>query len=442
MELGVSRRLRDGADRTSESGWALLETMFAAALLVVIALAVMSSLDVASRTSAANKGRTVASALAEQDQERMRSMTIDQLSNYHTTTNPSVAGVAYTVDSRSEWIRDSTGTPASCSDTGQSDYVRISSTVTSNVVGKNTQPVIVRGIVAPPVGSLGPNQGTLAVKVVDRNAAPVAGLPVTLTGTRALTDATNSLGCAVFGYIPAGSGTNYTVQLNAVGWVDQDDIQLSTKSPNVTPGNVTLVQMTYDQAGSIQVDLKDSGGAAPSPAPTLLSVNNSLWPTPGVRRVPPSTVTSLFPFATSPYALYAGSCNSANPSASGTDSAASATVLPSQVTSNVLVRVPTVNVKVVDTLNTGTPAFVSLRATGAGCTEQVNRQATAADGTVQFDMPYGAYKICSSATAAGVTKYKIEAAAVNNNASAGTALQTLKPSSSSTGTGQCPSPLP
>jgi type II secretory pathway pseudopilin PulG len=430
MELGVSRRLGDGADRTSESGWALLETMFAAALLVVIALAVMSSLDVASRTSAANKGRTVASALAEQDQERMRSMTIDQLSNYHTTTNPTVAGVAYTVDSRSEWIRDTTGTPASCSDTGQSDYVRISSTVTSNVVGKNTAPVTVRGIVAPPVGSLGPNQGTLAVKVVDRNAAPVAGLPVTLTGTRALTDATNSLGCAVFGYIPAGAGTNYTVQLNAVGWVDQDDIQLSTKSPNVTPGNVTLVQMTYDQAGSIQVDLKDSAGAAPTPAPALLSINNSVWPTPGVRRVAPSTVTSLFPFATSPYALWAGSCDAANPSLSGSDSAASASVLPSQQTSGVAVFVPTMTIQLLDpTTGLAKQGWVTVKATTSACSgDNVARTQTDATGKLVRDLPYGSYTVC------GEVGTKAKTTPVVNGTKTGTVVPSIRPSSN----GSCP----
>ena len=155
---GVLRRLRD-TDCASESGWALIETMFSAALLVVIALAVMSSMDVASRTSAATKGRTVASSLAEQDQERMRAMTINQLSNYHATADPTVGGVTYHVDSRSEWVQDTSGQVASCSDTGQASYVRISSTVTSDAVGRDTKPVVMRGIVAPPVGSLGRQPG-------------------------------------------------------------------------------------------------------------------------------------------------------------------------------------------------------------------------------------------------------------------------------------------
>ena len=72
-----------------------------------------------------------------------------------------------------------------------------------------------RGLVAPPVGSLGPSQGTLAVKVSDRQRRPDEGtMPVGLSGTTTLSDNTNALGCAVFGYIPAGTGTSYTVTLN------------------------------------------------------------------------------------------------------------------------------------------------------------------------------------------------------------------------------------
>jgi Tfp pilus assembly protein PilV len=437
--LEASRKPRAGTDLASERGWALLETLVSAVLLVVVALAVMSSMDVASRTSAANKGRTVASSLAEQDQERMRAMTIQQLSNYHTTADPLVGANTYHVDSRSEWVNDTTGNVASCSDTGQASYVRISTTVTSSVVGRDTKPVTMRGIVAPPVGSLGPSQGTLAVKVTDRNGAPVEGLPVALSGTTTLSDNTNALGCAVFGYIPAGAGTSYTVTLNAISWVNQNDDQLSQKNPTVTPGNVTVQPMTYDRAGSALMAFQDSGGQPPTPTPAWVMVNNSGWtPVPGARRVAAPTATSLFPFASSNYSFWAGSCTGANPSLYG-GTAPAAAVLPAQQAGPVTLVVPTVNVKVVNASNVGVPGSVSLKATGSGCTDVADRQSTAANGTVGVDVPYGTYKICSS----DGTNYKIEAASVSNTAAAGTALQTLKPSTSRTGAGAvCPQPLP
>jgi len=438
--LGASRRPHAETDFASERGWALLETLVSAVLLVVVALAVMSSMDVASRTSAANKGRSVASSLAEQDQERMRAMTIEQLSNYHTTADPTVSGMAYHVDSRSEWVNDTTGNVASCSDTGQASYVRISTTVTSSVVGRDTKPVVMRGIVAPPVGSLGPSQGTLAVKVTDRNANPVEGVPVALSGTRTLSDNTNALGCAVFGFIPAGLGTSYTVTLNSVGWVDQNDDQMSKTFPTVTPGNVTVQPMTYDRAGSADVTFKDSSGQTASPTPTWMIVNNSGWaPVVGIRRVPAATAVGLFPFASTNYSFWAGSCAGASPSLYPPATTPAAAVLPAQTAGPVTLTVPTVNVKVVNAGGIGTQGSVSLKATGSGCIDVADRVSTAPDGTVGVDVPYGPYKICSS----DGTNYKIESGTVSNTLEAGTALQTLKPSNSRTGAGSvCPKPLP
>ncbi len=57
---------------TSEAGFALIEVLVSAVLLVVIALALLAGADRAASTSLAGKGRSVAATLAEQDQERMR----------------------------------------------------------------------------------------------------------------------------------------------------------------------------------------------------------------------------------------------------------------------------------------------------------------------------------------------------------------------------------
>ena len=440
---GVLRRLRD-TDCTSESGWALIETMFSAVLLVVVALAVMSSMDVASRTSAATKGRTVASSLAEQDQERMRAMTINQLSNYHATADPTIGGVPYHVDSRSEWVRDTTGQVASCSDTGQSNYVRISSTVTSAAVGRDTKPVVMRGIVAPPVGSLGPNQGTLAVKVSNANGDPVANLPVSLSGSVALSDNTNALGCAIFAYIPAGAGTSYTVTLNTLGWVDQNDARISTKAPNVTAGGVTLQSMTYDQAGSASADFRDSTDQPASPAPSVMTVVNSSWTTPGARVVTAPVAIDLFPFASSPYNLYAGSCTSANPSTYG-ETVASAAVQRAQEAGPVVVRVPTLTLNIKNGAGTALiPGNITIKAAGTGCPERVSRT-SAPTGTFSVDLPYGPYTVCSDNGVAGSGgRSKIETVTNDNHTPTGSVgtTKTVQPTVGGTSGTLCPFNLP
>ena len=104
---------RGRRDPRGESGWALVETLVSAVLLIVVALAIATSLDAASRASGENKERSVAASLAERDQERMRGMDPTALSNYHpvpsTATTPD--GAVYSIASRADWIRDSTNAP-------------------------------------------------------------------------------------------------------------------------------------------------------------------------------------------------------------------------------------------------------------------------------------------------------------------------------------------
>ena len=64
-------------------------------------------------------------------------------------------------------------------------------------------------LVAPRVGSFGANQGTLAVQLKNELDAPVANMPVNITGPVNQVDATNALGCAVFGHIAAGDYNNH-----------------------------------------------------------------------------------------------------------------------------------------------------------------------------------------------------------------------------------------
>jgi type II secretory pathway pseudopilin PulG len=210
-------------DLRDERGSILLEALASAVLLAVLTLAVMQEVDGATASSGRNKARTVAAQLAEQDQERMRGMRFLDLSNYRSSRPVPVDGVAYTVDSRTDWIRDATGGTESCTnDSTQSNYLRLRSTVTSSIVGSATKPVVIDSLLAPQVDTFGPDQGTLAVKLLDRDGNPVAGKNVTIDGNATtLSDVTNSVGCAIFGFITKG---DYTVSLPTPGWVSDKPI--------------------------------------------------------------------------------------------------------------------------------------------------------------------------------------------------------------------------
>ena len=64
------------------SGFALIEAIVAAAIFAILVLGVLAGIDGAAGSSGREKARSVASALAEQDQERMRGMRAVDLSNY------------------------------------------------------------------------------------------------------------------------------------------------------------------------------------------------------------------------------------------------------------------------------------------------------------------------------------------------------------------------
>src|SRR4051794_15890394 len=88
---------------SADHGVTLVETLIAAAILVIVMLAVMASLDAASHTAAVNRSRTVAAGLAEKDLERLRAMPAATLATFPgETTKHAVGPVTYTVTSRAE----------------------------------------------------------------------------------------------------------------------------------------------------------------------------------------------------------------------------------------------------------------------------------------------------------------------------------------------------
>lgn len=305
---------------TGEAGFALIEVLVSAALLVVIALALLSGADRAASTSLAGKGRSVAATLAEQDQERLRSMPVTALSNYHPTSRTvPVGNVNYSVTSRADWVRDTTGATQSCAnDSSQADYLKISSTITSNVVGTAIKPVTVSSIVAPPVGAFAANQGTLAVKVLDSRSNPVVGMNVSITGARSLSDLTNTSGCAVFAYIPTG---NYHVLLNTAGWVNPSNQTAVDVTQVVSANVVNVATVQYDRAAKVGVSFETvtSSGVVPSrgwgiTAKGVDAGAGSYY----FEGVPAGTsqasidATSLWPAQTG-YMFYSGDCGGANP---------------------------------------------------------------------------------------------------------------------------------
>jgi len=453
-----------------------MEVLTAAVLLLVIAMSVLSTFDVASKTSGKSKSKSIAAALAEQDQERMRALTAVNLSNYHATRTQVMGnqgstgqGTTYTIDSRAEWIRDASGVESCTVSASQADYLRISSTVSAPLIN----PVKMTSLVAPPVAAFGPNQGTLAVKVTKRDAVtPATGVTVTISGPTTLSDVTNSLGCAIFSHIPVGT---YTAKTSAAGYVDPNgaspgDVSGST---TVSAGNVTLANALFDVAATATVSFKTYvysymsavdpayyGAANSTPSSTAQSVT-VVGPSPSSPKVVKPggwvdkiVVPNLYPF-TGGYSVYSGTCASASPTTAIPDPNYFTTTPESFATTNPggtptpVVRLPALSVKVTNKDGSAASgATVAATLSGTGCTgDKFTGLTTTPAGfvthtTAKFDpgLPFGTYSVCAQMPAGGGKFWTATQTVANTTwAPRSTPLATINlPGSPSTPGAACP----
>jgi type II secretory pathway pseudopilin PulG len=407
----------------SEAGFALLEVIVSAAVLAIIALAVLAGIDGAQSSTGREKARSIAANLAEQDQERMRSMQADTLTDYtYDRDLPPIDGSTYHVLSTATWVRDDSGGTVSCQNNSkQADYLKISSTVTSSTVGTRTKPVTIDSLVAPSV-AYSSTRGSLAVQVNNRDGVGVPDLAVNIDGPASDSALTNANGCAVFQFIPVG---NYNITLNTPGWVDHFGKTTSVGNQDVTAGKLNTRTMAYDRAAvarPVKVGTYTPGATNPNDVNQQLSssavkVSATNSDESGLQLIytsaaPAATfeMTNLFPFKTA-YAMFTGGCKEADPTTYDSDYFETYTgsmAFDAGTTKAVTVRQPPLNVRVRDRNGNpynGATVRATLRTTG--CTEDpffmttMRNSATGTDGwpsngTAAFDpgLPFGKYDLC------------------------------------------------
>jgi Tfp pilus assembly protein PilV len=379
-----------------EGGFAFIEVIVSAVLVVLVSLGVYAGIDGASATSGINKNRSVASGIAQQDQDRMRSMTVNELSNYRGTTTSTVGGIDYTIASSSSWVTDSTGSASCTGGSTQADYLRIASSVTW--ANMTVAPVTVESVIAPPNGSFGSGQGSLAVQVRDRNGNGVPGVTVNLTGPQGYADVTNSSGCVLWGYLPVG---NYTVGVSRSGFVDPSGVTAPTKSASVVGEATSTVAFDYDAGGQIQGLYQSWNGGSVVPANgtafTASNPNLTVPLAPFGDGAPHTSFTTglVYPFTVS-YSVYAGSCAGANPTTYALP-AQTALVQPG-LTTNVALREPPIDLTVVNGPGASPPpvvgAIVKLAGTASGCGALPARASGAGGLLTDTAFPYGTYTFC------------------------------------------------
>lgn len=427
----LSRRLR----LTREDGSVLIEVLVGAVMVAIVSGAILNGLAGAEDTGERNKARTVSASLAQQDQERMRAMPVDDLSNFHDEHTVNVSGVTYTVRSDSEWVRDSNGVVSCTNDSSQAQYMRISSSVNSEI-NKGT-PTATYSLVSPPRGTFSVDSGTAAVQVVDRDQNPLPGVRVDISGPLSLSDVTNDAGCVVFGFIPEGP---WKLEISSLGLVGWDGTSPYKSDVGVVGGATVLKKIELDQPTSIRASFETKPSGVSTPIPVnwdSISVANSHLPSPGWKAVsqasPAATVTmgSLYPFADG-YGVYAGTCEANNPAAYDSDyfatvGTAAFVIPPPAGTADVLVRKPALNVKVVNLSGVVVPnATVKVTTADTDCTETYPLQTTNLSGAmVDPGFPFGKFNICAQS---GTTKGTVSG--VVSTDPNGTPVQTITLNSS------------
>ncbi len=431
LENTTRRTVPPGDRPATEDGFLLIELVISAALLIIIVVGVMVGFDTSGQITGYEQQRSEANALAQQDQNRLRALTIFQLSGLSQTNTVTEGTTQFTIQSSGQFENQATGS-SSCSANGSASYVLASSTVTwfpSGAHGPHRQ-VVASSLVTPQPG------GALIVQVVNSQGTGVQNMSVSATGPSSLSSTTGANGCAIFAGLLGGT---YNVSVSQPGYVDKD----GNSTPPVNQQAQTVIETSsavkvfqFDLAGSINTTFTTIpyGGSQPVATPgdqvTLFNTNMTY---PGFRwagtvGTSQSTVTStnMFPFA-SAYTVYAGSCTADEPRTyHGRDATA---VVPPGGAANAQLQVPPLYLTVYGgtALLPGTPLMnAHVVVTDQGCGGNpptaggfpLIERAFMTNSSGQLanpGLPYGNYTVCADTNAGSRSVYAMQTNVANTS---------------------------
>jgi prepilin-type N-terminal cleavage/methylation domain-containing protein len=407
-----------------QDGYSLVELMVAVTVFALVFAAVSLGIGRALEVSRNNRNRSAGAYLAARQLEEVRSMAFDEVALGRTTCVYSSPGPGcnvpspYTVTQDVQWTSPGSTTTSCNVPTGAGAslaYKRVTVTVTWDDMG-GVAPVTSQTLLTPPSGTFDPNDGHVLVQVFDRDAAPLAGQTVSLTGPESASQPTTSEGCVFFAYLDPGT---YTVTLNTAGYVGRQGDQPLTRTVSVTATQISTLQLDYDRAATLGIGLTTPTGSptAAVPSPIALTVANSNL-TVGTKSFPEAstgsgatrTVTPLFPFA-SGYQVWAGDCADADPALYPGGSRGPAVASNPGATTAGTAALGAVDVTVRRNLLTGAlesgATVRGIHAVGTGCSAgETLTSATLTDsnGQLRLALPYGTWTIGATRTVGGITR--------------------------------------
>ncbi len=252
-----------------DAGFSLIELLVAISILGVVMTGLAAGLITALDVTADSRDRTIAANLASQEIDLAGAVPADRLTDGTVFHTEDVQGTRFDVTRVATWEQGVTEaracTALANSATGRGRrFLQVNVTVRWEGQGLRG-PVRASTAMTPAVASYRNGFGHVAVTVVDRDAAPVAGVTVTLTGpgvSRVVP--TTSIGCAFFSDVPPG--TSYRVTVDKPGHVDQDAATPGYEEPLVVEDRTTTKrQFTYDRGVGLDLTVAGRfGGVIPN----------------------------------------------------------------------------------------------------------------------------------------------------------------------------------
>lgn len=314
--MGAMRRRFIEPLRRDESGTSLIEMLVALSIFGILSTALLGLLLSTVQTSRVSESRTVASQLVSSYIDETRAEGAVSVSPGRTTLVRSVDGTPYTLTRDAQFVvRGQSST--SCSSPGNPSYLRVRVRATWPTMG-SAKAVESNTVVTPSVGDVDDNTGNVAVSVVDRDGAPLADIPVTLTTGTSVgagpVQTTTSEGCAYFAFVDPGT---YTASLLRTGYTDIQRRANPFATTSVSASQTATIAMQFDNSASLRL-IPSTDAAHPAPnnlaytmySTTFTNSTQTLVVPPGGTL--PTTVSNLFPVAAG-YQAWAGRCTSNDP---------------------------------------------------------------------------------------------------------------------------------
>ena len=246
----MARRVGDRG--RAQDGFTLIEVLVAALLVLIISAAVATALISSTDFTGHERNQSQANAVAQQDQERMKSMSDSALTSLNQTRTVTLNNTQFTVVSTATF--EAANGTSSCS-SGSNAYFKLTSTVTSVATfGNPAQTVTEETVITRPLA------GTLLVKVGDQTGTALSGAAINISGQNTGYDAsatTDVNGCVAFAGLPTDG---YTITATDPGYVDPNGNPSPSQAASVTQTTVANPPaFVMGPAGSIKVGFISKG---------------------------------------------------------------------------------------------------------------------------------------------------------------------------------------